>query len=173
MKKILFASIVMVLLFQVPAFAANKIGVFSMQKVMLECDYGKAVAAQLKTKFEPMEKDIQQEGKAIKKLENELKTQDLALKLEAKQDKQREYRRKTRDYQDSVVAYRQKRQAEQQRLGQPIAQRVAKVVKQYSTANGYTIVFEAQSSGIAFIKEGIDISDAVIKELNSMKKAGK
>jgi len=173
MKRILLLTVCFVFLFQVAAFAEAKIGVFSMQKVMLECDYGKAVTAKLKSKFEPIELDLQKEGKAIQKLEAELKNQDLALKLEAKQDKQREYRRKTRDYQDSVVAYRQKRQAEQQKLGQPIAQKVAKVVSEYSKANKYTIIFEAQSTGVAYIAEGVDISDALISELNKMKKAGK
>lgn len=173
MKKILFLSAVFILLLQVPAFAAEKIGVFTMQKVLLECDYGKAVAAKLKAKFEPMEKEIQREGEAIKRLETELKTQDLALKLEAKQDKQREYRRKMRDYQDSVGAYRQKRQAEQQKLGQPVAQKVAQVVAQYAEANGYTLVFETQSSGLAYVAKGVNMSDAIIAELNKMKKAGK
>jgi len=173
MKRILLLTICFVLLFQVSAFAETKIGVFNMQKVMLECDYGKAVATKLKSKFEPLELELQKEGESIKALEAELKKQDLALKLEAKQDKQREYRRKTRDFQDSVVAYRQKRQAEQQKLGQPIAQKVAQVVSKYSTANGYTIVFEAQSTGVAFIANGVDMSDAIILELNKMKKTGK
>ncbi len=93
---------------------------------MLQCDYGKAVAAKLKAKFTPMEKDLKKDGEAIKKLEAELKNQDLALKLEAKQDKQREFRRLARDYQDSVAAYRQKRQMEQQKLGQPIVEKSSK-----------------------------------------------
>ncbi|MBI9081058.1 MAG: OmpH family outer membrane protein [Pseudodesulfovibrio sp.] len=173
MKKILMLAICFVLLLQVSAFAEVKVGVFNMQKVMLESDYGKAVAAKLKSKFEPLELELAKEGESIKALENELKKQDLALKLDAKQDKQREYRRKTRDFQDSVVAYRQKRQTEQQQLGQPIAQKVAQVVSKYSTDNGFTIVFEAQSSGVAFIAAGVDMSDALILELNKMKKAGK
>lgn len=173
MKRVLFFSVLFVFCLQVSAFAEMKVGVFNMQKVMLECDYGKAVAAKLMSKFEPMEKELQRDGEAIQKLETELKKQDLALKLEAKQDKQREYRRLTRDYQDSVVAYRQKRQAEQQRLGQPIAEKVAMAVNAYSKANGYTVIFEVQASGVAFVADGVDISDALIAELNKMKKAGK
>lgn len=173
MKKIMLLAAVFVLMFQVSAFAETKIAVFSMQAVMVKCDYGKAVAAKLKAKFAPMERDLKKDAEAIKKLESELKNQDLALRLDAKQDKQREFRRLTRDYQDSVMAYRQKRQAEQQKLGKPIVERIVKVMTEYSTAKGYTVVLEMGSSGVSYVAEGVDISDELIAELNKMKKAGK
>ena len=173
MKKILLLTICLVMLLQVSAFAESKVGVFQMQKVVLECDYGKAVLAQLKAKFEPLEAEIKKEDEAIQKLAAELKKQDLALKLEAKQDKQREYRRKMRDLQDSYTAYQQKQQVEQQRLLAPIKERVGKAIAAYSMANGFTIVFEMQVAGVIYIDKGVDISDAVIAELNKMKKAGK
>ncbi|WP_319467133.1 OmpH family outer membrane protein [uncultured Pseudodesulfovibrio sp.] len=173
MKKVMFLAIAFVLVFQVSAFAESKIGVFNMQAVMLQCDYGKAVAAKLKAKFTPMEKDLKKDGEAIKKLEAELKNQDLALKLEAKQDKQREFRRLARDYQDSVAAYRQKRQMEQQKLGQPIVEKIVKVMSEYGKANGYTVIFEMAASGVSYVGDGIDITKPLIAELNKLKKAGK
>jgi len=173
MKKILLLTICLVMLLQVSAFAESKIGVFQMQKVVLECDYGLDVLAKLKAKFEPLEAEIKKEDAAIQKLAAELKKQDLALKLEAKQDKQREYRRKMRDLQDSYTAYQQKQQVEQQRLLTPIKQKLGEAIAVYSKANGITIVFERQVAGVAYLAEGVDISDAIIAELNKMKKAGK
>ena len=102
MKKILLLSVCFVFLFQVAAFAETKVGVFNLQKVVIECDYGKAIAAKLKAKFEPIEAELKKEREGLQKLEVELKNQDLALKLEAKQDKQREYRSKMRDFQDKI-----------------------------------------------------------------------
>ena len=173
MKKVLLLSVCFLLLFQLSAFAETKVGVFNLQKVVIECDYGKAIAAKLKAKFEPLEAELTKERKAIQKLEAELKNQDLALKLEAKQDKQREYRRKMRDFQDSIASYQQKQQVERQTLGQPINKKIGEAVTNYSKANGFTIVFEVQTAGVAYIADGVDISDAVIAELNKMKKAGK
>jgi outer membrane protein len=173
MKKILLLSVCFVFLLQISAFAETKIGVFQSQKVLAECDYGKAVAARLKSKYEPLAKEIQKEGDVVKKLEEELSQQNLALKLEAKQDKQREYRRKMRDLQDSYAAFQQKQQVDQQKLLSPIKQKIGVTVAEYAKANGYTIVFEANVAGVAYLAEGIDISDAVIAELNKKKKAGK
>jgi outer membrane protein len=173
MKKVLFLAVAFVLLFQTAAFAETKIGVFSMQAVMVNCDYGKAVAAKLKAQFEPIEKNLEKDAQEIQKLEEELRNQDLALKLDAKQDKQREFRRITRDYQDSVAAYRQKRQATQQELGQPVIERIVKVMSEYAKANKYTAIFELGTSGVSYVADGVDITDNLVEELNKLKKAGK
>ncbi len=173
MKRVLLLAICFVFLFQVSAFAETKIGVFHSQKVLAECDYGKAVAAKLKAKYEPLAQEIQKEGNAVKKLEAELKQQDLALKLDVKQDKQREYRRKIRDLQDSYASFQQKQQIDQQKLLLPVKQKIGMTVAEYAKANGYTIVFEANVAGVAYLSEGVDISDKIIAELNKQKKAGK
>lgn len=172
MKKVLFLAAAFVLIFQVAAFAESKIGVFRMQAVMIKCDYGLDAAAKMKAKFEPMEKELEKSAQEIQKLEAELKNQDLALKLEAKQDKQREYRRKMRDHQDSVVAYRQKRQAETQAVQQPIVAKIVEAADVFGKANGYSVIIE-MTSGVVYFADGMDITDKLIAEVNKLKKAGK
>lgn len=173
MKRIILFAIAFVFLFQAGAMAESKIGVFNMRTILTDCDYGKSIAAQLKAKFEPMEKDLEREGESIQKLEDELKTQDMALKLEAKQDKQREYRRKARDYQDSVVAYRQKRQTEEQRLVQPVVVKVVKVMTEYGKKNNFTMILEMSTGGVSYVGDGVDITQNLIDELNKLKKTEK
>lgn len=172
MKKVMFFAVVFTLILQVSAFAAGKIGVMNLQKVVAECDYGKAVTAKLKKKFAPLEKELERDAKALKKLESELKNQDLALKLEAKQDKQREYRRKVRDFQDSRAAYQQKRQLHSQKMGQPVIAKIYKVANEYGKANGYDLILEMRN-GVMYVGDGIDLTDIIIGELNKLKKAGK
>lgn len=172
MKKILFLVAAFVLVLSATAFAETKIGVFSMQAVMAKCDYGKAMQAQLKAKFEPMQKNLQRDAQAIQKLEEEMKNQDMALKLEARQDKAREYRRMVRDYQDSMTAFRQKSQAEVQKLQMPLTEKILRVANEYGKAKGYTAIFEMARS-VVYVGEGVDLTDIFVAELNKMKKAGK
>lgn len=172
MKKVLFLTVALFLAFQTIAFAESKVGAISVQAILMNCDYGKALAAKMKSKFEPMEKELEREAGEIKQLESEMKNQDLALKLEAKQDKQREYRRKVRDHQDSVAAYRQKAQMESQKGQQPILQKIVKVTNEYGKVNGYDMIVEMNGVAI-FVAEGVDITDKIIEELNKLKKAGK
>jgi len=172
MKKVLFLTVVLLLSLQAAALAESKVGAVSMQAILIKCDYGKAMDSRLKAKFEPMQKDLEKDATAIKKLEAELKNQDLALKLEAKQDKQREFRRKVRDHQDSVAAFRQKLQGETQKLQQPILQKIIKVVNEYGKANGYSVILEMSNVAL-FVAGGVDITDKIVDELNKLKKAGK
>lgn len=172
MKKVLFLAVAFVLLFQVAAFAEVKIGVVNVQKAVLTSDYGKEMQQKLKAKFEPMSKEIEREANEIKKMETEMKNQDLALKLDAKQDRQREFRRKLRDHQDSVVAYRQKLQADNQKLRKPIIEKLSQVIKTYGKKNNYTVILQV-TPGVLYGAEGVDVTDEVIVELNKLKKAGK
>lgn len=172
MKKVLFLSVLFTIVFSVVAYAQDKVGVVSLQYVMVNSDYGKAMADKLKAKFEPMQKDLEKDAADIQKLEAELKNQDIALKLEAKQDKQREFRRKVRDHQDSLAAFRQKFQTESQKQQQPILQRIQKVVNEYGKANKFALILES-SSGVIYAGDGIDITEAITGELNKLKKAGK
>ena len=172
MKKVLFFAAVFVFVMQVSAFAETKTGVVSIQAVLLNCDYGKAMAAKMKAQFEPLQSQLEKEAAEIQKLENELKNQDLALKLDAKQEKQREYRRKVRDHQDSVAAFRQKFQTESQQGQQPILEKIVKVAHEYGKANGYTMIIE-MSNVVIYVADGVDITDQIIAELNKLKKAGK
>lgn len=172
MKKVLFIAAILVLMLQIPAFAEVKIGVVNVKKAVLVSDYGQEMENKLKVKFEPMQQEIEREAVAIRKLESEMKNQDLALKLDAKQDRQRELRRRIRDHQDSVVAYRQKLQADNQKLRQPILEKLGNVIQAYGNANGYTVILQV-TPGVLYGAQGVDLTDAIIAELNKMKKAGK
>lgn len=172
MKKVILLAAAFVLLFQATAFAETKIGVVNVQKVLVTCEYGVEMQKQLQAKFEPLQKELEREAAELKKMETEMKNQDLALKLDAKQDRQRDFRRKLRDFQDSQVAYRQKFQAENQRLSQPIIERLSAVIKEYAKVNGFTVIIRLQPS-VLYATEGIDISDPLVAALNELKKAGK
>lgn len=172
MKRVLFLTAAFVLAFQVAAFAEAKVGALSVQSVLVNCDYGKALSAKMKAKFEPLQKELERDAAEIQKLESELKNQDLALKLEAKQDKQREFRRKVRDHQDSVAAFRQKFQVESQKGQQPILEKIVKVANEYGKANGFSMIVE-MNGVVLYVADGVDITDNIIAELNKLKKAGK
>lgn len=173
MKRILVLALFFVIAFQASAMAEAKIGIVDMKRLVITSDYGKEIGAKMKAKFEPVEKELQKEMASIKKIEDDLKKQGLALKLEAKQDKQREFRRRMRDYQDSVVAYQQKSNAEQQRLTAPVLQIVQQVVNEYGKANGYQAIFDQAGSGVLYIGDGANVTADLLKALNKAKKDGR
>ncbi|QGY41045.1 OmpH family outer membrane protein [Pseudodesulfovibrio cashew] len=172
MKKALFMAVVFTLVLSATAYAEPKIGIVNIQAAVLNSDYGKEIAKSMQQKFEPMQKELEKEAAEIKKLEDELKNQNVALKLEARQDRQREFRRKIRDHQDSLVAFRQKVQAESEKQRQPILERVIKVIDEYGKSNGYTVIIES-TNNIVYAADGVDVTKDIVNSLNKLKKAGK
>lgn len=172
MKKVLFLAAAFVLMFQAVAFAELKIGVVVIPKVVFQSEYGKEMGQILKDKFEPMQKDLEREAAELKQMETDMQNQDLALKLDAKQDKQREFRRKVRDFQDSKVAFNQKLQSEQQRLRQPLIEKLNNLIVKYAQDNGYSIILQA-ATGVLYADQGLDITDKIIVEFDKLKKQEK
>ncbi|WP_243546088.1 OmpH family outer membrane protein [Pseudodesulfovibrio tunisiensis] len=174
MKRILFATLCLVVLLQVPAYAADaKIGVFSMQKLMLESDASQDAGAQMKAEFEPLIKDLEREKAAIQKMEEDIKKQDLALKLDAKQDMQRKLRSRIRDYQDSAVALQQKQASQSQKLQKPILELIQKVVDEYGKKHKMTVIMDMRVAGIVYFDNSVEITDALMAEMNKQWKAKK
>lgn len=172
MKKVLLLAAAFVLLFQAVAHAELKIGVVVLPKIVFNSDYGKEMGETLKEKFEPMRLELEREAQELKTMEDEIKNQDLALKLDAKQDRQREFRRRLRDFQDSQIAYNQKLQAEQQKLRDPLIQKLNNLIVEYARANGYSMIFQA-AAGVLYAEEAMDITDEITVEFNKLKKKEK
>jgi len=171
MKKVCLLAICFVFLFQAVAFAETKIGVFDAKKVMQECLYGKDVKAKLDAKFGARGEQLKKERQALEKLKMQIESK--AFDEKAQQDKILELRRRSRDWSEDFQVYQKSIQQSQVKLGQPVLKKLEKVVLDYCTANGYSIAFDRQAPGLAFVGDGLDITSALIKELDKMKKAGK
>lgn len=171
MKKVCLFAICFVFLFQAAAFAETKIAVFNAKQVMQDCDYGKDVRAKLEAKFNARGEQLKKEREALENMKMQIDSK--AFEGKTLQDKVTELRRRGRDWNEDFSVYQKAIQAEQNELGKPILEKLQKVVMEYCTANGYTLVFDKQTPGLAYIADGLDITDALTKALNKMKQSGK
>ncbi|WP_316900268.1 OmpH family outer membrane protein [Pseudodesulfovibrio indicus] len=171
MKKICLFAVCFVFLFQAVAFAETKIAVFNTKQIVQESDYGKEVRGKLDAKFTARGDQLKKEREDLEKLKMQIDSK--AFDGKTLQDKVTELRRRGRDWNEDFSAYQKAIQAEQNELGKPVLKTLEKVIMDYCAANGYTIAFDKQTPGLAFIADGLDITDVLIKELNKAKKAGK
>lgn len=172
MRKVLFAVLVLVLAFQVNAFAApQKIGAASMGVLLRDSDAGKDVKKKLEAKFADDTKEIQTKQKELKDLQSDIKKQALVLSLEARQDKELEYKTKVRNYQDLARVTQRKYQAAQDDLLRPISKLLEQVVNKYAADNGYTMIFDT-SAGLLYVDQAADITKNIMVEFNKAYKAG-
>ena len=173
MKKVMILALFMLLCFQAAAYAEVKIGVVTVQVLLEKSLAAQSLSQELKAKFEPRKLELQREEAEVRKMEENLKKQDLALKLEAKQDMEREFRRRYRDFNESAQIFQQKFNQEKQRLTMPIVKFISEVVQKYGKDHGYTAIYDMFSGGVLYMDSSIDLTDEVLVEVDKAWKAKK
>jgi len=154
------------IMFSGSALASVKMAYVEVQRVIETSEPGKTALGQLTTRFESMRSELDQERAELEKMREELQKQSLVLSQEAQEDLERELRTKVRDFQEMFQGYQVRMQQEEQALSEPIIDLLFEVINQYGEKNDYTIIFDAQGSGIIYAAEALNITDKLIEELN-------
>jgi outer membrane protein len=147
-------------------FSADlKIGVMNVQKIIIECEAGKAAKGRFDVKMKELQSTFKAEEDALKELQAEIKKKSSAWSEEKKNDKVREFQKSGRELQAKTEDARFEMKTLQDKELEPILKALEKVVSAYGKANGYTAIMDSKS-GVVYFDEKIDISDAIIKKLN-------
>ena len=147
-----------------PALAEDfRVGFVNTDRIFKEATTAKAAQAKLEQEFSKREKDLVDQGAAIKaqsdKLEREAPTlSESQRSARQKQlvDLDRDFQRKRREFQEDLNA----RKNEELQL---VLERANKVVKQVAEAEKYDLVLQ----DAVYINPKHDITDKVIKALNA------
>jgi outer membrane protein len=142
-------------------FSEVKIGIINPQGVLQNSTKGKEVIERLRSvnmskqkKYEAMQKEIDSLEKealspALNQEARDKKTMDL-------QNKRTEIKRFAEDAQKDSMAMQQKEFENLQRELMPIIEKIAK-------DDGFSLVLDLNTSGVAYFDSSIDITDRVIK----------
>ena len=159
-------SVLLVFCLAATASAEIKIGFVDMKGVIAKSESGSKAMEQLKSQFKDMKDNLDAQKKSLDALKDELLKQSMMLSQEAKLDKEAQYKRKVRDFQDMGQNYQRKLQQAEQSLSKPIIDKLLAVVQDYGKKNGFTAIFDKQASGLVFHQDSVDVTNAIIAELN-------
>lgn len=148
----------------VPAQAQEfKAGFVNTDRIFREASTAKAAQAKLEQEFSKREKDLVDQGNALKaasdKFEREAPTMAESQRTARQRqlaDQDRDFQRKRREFQDDLAARKN------EELGQ-VLERANKAVKQVAEAEKYDVVLQEA----VYINPKHDITDKVIKALNA------
>jgi len=163
----LFAAIVLMALGLGAQLHAQdfKVGFVNTDRIFKEANSAKAAQAKLEQEFSRREKDLVDQGAAIKaiadKLERDgptLSEAQRATRQKQLVDQDRDFQRKRREFQEDLNA----RKNEELQL---VLERANKVVKQVAESEKYDLVLQ----DAVYINPKHDITDKVIKALNALK----
>lgn len=166
MKKCVLVLLALIV-FSGTALAEDKMAYVEVQRVLETSEPGEKAMGELTRKFEEMREELDQERAELEKMRDEMQKQALVLSQDAQEDLEQELRTKVREFQEMFQAYQSRMQEEEQEVSQPIIDVLFEVINKYGEENGYTIIFDAQGSGIIYADEALNITEVIIEKLNA------
>lgn len=165
-------NLLAVLVFSLISFAATgcfsadvKIGIMNVQRIIVECEAGKAAKSRFDVKMKELQSTFKSEEDALKGMQDEIKKKSSAWSEEKKAEKVREFQKSGRELQAKTEDARFEMKTLQDKELEPILQALEKVVHKFGKENGYTAIMDSKN-GVIYFDEKIDISDTIIKKLN-------
>lgn len=160
-----FILIFTVIIFSVFAFSEVKIGVINGQDVIAKTKKGQAIRAKLESFGKAKQQQIENLEKEIVALQKELASP--ALNAETKRKKTRTMEDKKINYQRLVQDAQKDFQAQQQKEMMAFYNEIMPIIQEYGKAQGFTLILDLSSAGVAYFDKTIDITDAVVQTVNA------
>ncbi len=149
-----------------------KIAYFDSDRIRNEWDEWKDAQAKFDQQVAEWQKKAQAYEDTINQLLEEYQRQQLLLSDEKKQEKEMLIAQKQKEYQDFLASvFGDGGLAEQKNaeLTAPLYDKISRALSKIAERDGIDVIFDSQSSGIAYINPSLDITDELLQELKSMK----
>lgn len=147
---------------------AGKIGYIDSQRVMQQAPGAQEVRDSLNKAMAGFRQQLQPLQDSLQQLMNEYQQQQSVMTPQRRQQQEDLIRQKQQEYQQRQQDLQQQAQQKQQDLMKPITDRIQVVLDDIRQQQGFVIIFDAASSGIITADPSLDLTDEVIKRLQTM-----
>ena len=169
MKRLSIVITALVLsMFAVSAVAAEvKVGVVNLDQVMLGYKEAQKVTKELDARLETAINEVKKKKEQLKSMKESLERDAAKLSLEELRERQRKLDDMNLEYTRMAQDHLQELQKKESELQRKITIEIAKMVSIIAKEEGYTVILVNPISGVLYAPETIDLTDKVIKKLNS------
>jgi outer membrane protein len=150
---------------------ALKVGVFDANRVSEETDEGKRIAAKLSAFGDKKKAELAAKEKEINDLRAQLDSQTLSLSPEKTQAMQKDVQKKGLELQQAQEAARNEFQIEVSEAQNKFQEQLIRVINTFGRDEGFTLVIERSTGGVAFAAESVDVTTAIVDKFNQLVKA--
>lgn len=152
-----------------------KIGVFDANRVSQETEEGKQIQARLSALGDKKKAELAAKQKEVADLQQQLDSQSLSLSPDKQNQLQKDIQKKTLELQQAQEAARNEFQIEVSDAQNKFQEQLLRVINQFGRDEGFTLILERNTGGVAFAAEAIDVTTAIVDKFNEMVKpeAGK
>lgn len=150
----------------VPARAEMKFAYVDVQRALNECDAGKRAKSEFQGKVTSLEGRLQRQQNEVQSLKDEMEKKGMLMNADQRQALQDKYMEKLKNFERDYKDSKDELQAKDQEITAKIVHDLAQVIRTIGERDNYTMVMEKGS--ILWGAPGIDITDQVIRNYNSM-----
>jgi outer membrane protein len=150
---------------QEPAAGAGKVAVINIQTAITGTNEGKQASADLQTKYNPRQAELDSTRKQIEDLQTRLRNGATTLSDEEKARLAQEGDRLTRTYQRKQQEFQEDGNEDQREIVDRIGRKMLDVIDKYAKQDGYAVVFDisAQNTPVVYAANQIDITQDIVK----------
>jgi len=149
---------------------AQKIGYVDLQKALNMSTVGQKAKDEISGKFKSYQDELNSRQEELKKLKEDLEKQSILLSEDARAAKERDFQRKLKDFQRFAKDVEEELQQKDAFHTRQILEQLQEIIGDIGKAEGYTVILERTESSVLYGDPSVDLTDRVIKELNSKAK---
>jgi len=155
-----------VFLLAAPAASAQmKIAVVDVQRAVMETEDGLRAQATLKKLFDRRQHELDARQDELKRARDDIEKQAKVLSKDALQRRMNEWQQSMAELQGVFMEFNKELQKEQNKMTQPILNRVLSVLRQVAAQEGYDAILERNA--VPYARTDLDITDRVIQRYNT------
>jgi len=153
----------------VAAEQSMKVGVVDLIKALNESDAGKKAKADLEILIKTKQTSIDEKGKEIEKLKNDLEKQSSVLSADARKAKEDDLEKNIREYQRIVTDSQADVKKREGEFTGEILKDLRGIIEKMGQEGGYTMIIENAEGIILYSKPDQNLTEQVIKKYNESK----
>ncbi|HUC44383.1 MAG TPA: OmpH family outer membrane protein [Candidatus Sulfotelmatobacter sp.] len=154
---------------QTPA-GGLKIGVFDANRVSEETEEGKRIAARLSAFGDKKKAELAAKEKEIGDLRKQLDEGGGSFSPEKQSQMQKDIQKKSLELQQAQEGARNEFQIEVSEAQNKFQEQLLRVINQFGRDEGFTLVLERNTAGVAFAAESVDVTTAIVDKFNELVK---
>jgi outer membrane protein len=151
------------------AFAQSKIGVVQIERIVRDSAPAMRAQKKLEAEFSKREGELKKISDQLKRLQDELEKEGVTMSETQRRNKERDFGEQSRDFQRKQREYQEDVNVRRNEELSQVIEQANRIIRQIAVDEKYDIILQEA----AYANPRIDITDKVIKSLESSKPPAK
>ena len=166
MRALRLSGLVSILILAALPAAAGKIGFLDVERAVATVEQGKVQLKAFEAWATPRRQEVEQLRARVGELTNQVAAQRSVASAEVVAQLEAQLLQARREFEDAGRSFNRELEAKQGEFLGEVATRVGEMASEYGRANGFDAIFLYNAQPLAFVADGANVTDIVIRMYN-------